>query len=249
MLRIFRNIRQKLAAENKVMAYLRYAIGEILLVMIGILLALQVNNWNEGRKQSELKTVYISRLVSDIQQDILNIQIIKKQTEEAQEIINNTIHILNTKSDLLKTMQVLEIYFEKGWDTRIFIANDNTYTDLLQTGNMSILKGNIEVENIIKYYASAKNSREADLGNENWVVSIDVSLTEKTSALEFDSVTRELFKDKDKQISIRDMIAHKEILERSAAAHYWYNNSSLRRLTIIENEAQKLLQTLNSELE
>jgi hypothetical protein len=40
MIRFFRNIRQKLAAENKVMAYLRYAIGEILLVVIGILIAL-----------------------------------------------------------------------------------------------------------------------------------------------------------------------------------------------------------------
>lgn len=249
MITFFRKIRQKLAAENKVMAYLRYAIGEILLVMIGILLALQVNNWNEGRKQSELKTVYISRLVSDIQQDTLNVQIIKKQTEEAQEIIKNTIHILNTESDLLKTMQVLENYFEKGWDTRIFIANDNTYADLLQTGNMSILKGNVKVEDIIKYYAFTKNSREADLGNENWVVSIDIALTERTSALEFDPVTRPLFVDKDKQVSIKNIMAQKELLERSAAAHYWYNNSSLRRLATIENEAQKLLQTLNSELE
>ena len=248
-MKIFRNIRKKLASENKVMAYLRYAIGEILLVMIGILLALQVNNWNEKRKQSELETVYISRLVSDIQQDTLNVQIIKKQTEEAQEIIKNTIHILNTESDLLKTMQVLENYFEKGWDNRIFIVNDNTYTDLLQTGNMSILKENIKVEDIIKYYASAKISREADLGNENWAVSIDIALTEKTSALEFDPVTRELFVDKDKQVSIKNMMANKELLKKSAAAHYWYNNSSLRRLATIENEAEKLLQTLNSELE
>ena len=51
MVKIFRNIRQKLASENKVMAYLHYAIGEILLVVIGILIALQVNNWNELRKQ------------------------------------------------------------------------------------------------------------------------------------------------------------------------------------------------------
>ena len=249
MLRLFRNIRQKLAAENKVMAYLRYAIGEILLVVIGILIALQINNWNEKRKQSELKTVYISRLILDIQQDTLNVQIIKKQTEEAQEIIKNTIHILNTESDLLKTMQALENYFEKGWDNRIFIVNDNTYTDLLQTGNMSILKEYIKVEDIIKYYASAKISREADLGNENWAVSIDIALTEKTSALEFDPVTRELFVDKDKQVSIKNMMANKELLGKSAAAHYWYNNSSLRRLTTIENEAQKLLQSLSNELE
>jgi Family of unknown function (DUF6090) len=54
MTKVFRNIRQKLAAENKVMAYLRYAIGEIVLVVIGILIALQINNWNEGRKSATL---------------------------------------------------------------------------------------------------------------------------------------------------------------------------------------------------
>ena len=61
MLRFFRNIRQKLAAENKVMAYLRYAIGEIILVVIGILIALQINNWNERRKKAAL--VVIKKLI------------------------------------------------------------------------------------------------------------------------------------------------------------------------------------------
>ena len=50
MIRFFRSIRQQLMNENKPAKYLKYAVGEVLLVMIGILLALQVNNWNEGRK-------------------------------------------------------------------------------------------------------------------------------------------------------------------------------------------------------
>ncbi len=50
MIKFFRNIRRKLATENKVASYLRYAIGEVILVVVGILIALQVNNWNEERK-------------------------------------------------------------------------------------------------------------------------------------------------------------------------------------------------------
>ena len=50
MIKFFRQIRYNLMSENKTGKYIKYALGEILLVMIGILLALQVNNWNEGRK-------------------------------------------------------------------------------------------------------------------------------------------------------------------------------------------------------
>ena len=50
MIIFFRKIRQRLLTENKFSKYLLYAIGEIALVMIGILLALQVNNWNEDQK-------------------------------------------------------------------------------------------------------------------------------------------------------------------------------------------------------
>ena len=50
MINLFRKTRQKLIKENRVSKYLLYAIGEILLVMIGILMALQVNNWNINTK-------------------------------------------------------------------------------------------------------------------------------------------------------------------------------------------------------
>lgn len=53
MLRLFRQIRQHLLSDNKFSKYLLYAVGEILLVVIGILIALQINNWNESRKQEE----------------------------------------------------------------------------------------------------------------------------------------------------------------------------------------------------
>ena len=51
MISFFRKIRKKLADDNKPVKYLRYAIGEIVLVVVGILIALQVNNWNEVRKE------------------------------------------------------------------------------------------------------------------------------------------------------------------------------------------------------
>jgi hypothetical protein len=74
MIKFFRKIRQGLLTENKFNKYLIYAIGEIALVMIGILLALQVNNWNEEKKQLQITNSYLKNLHSDFKQneDMMN---------------------------------------------------------------------------------------------------------------------------------------------------------------------------------
>ena len=69
MIKFFRKIRQNLLMENKTGKYLKYAIGEIVLVVIGILIALQINNWNEERKdQNRLLNIY-GLIYSDMEND------------------------------------------------------------------------------------------------------------------------------------------------------------------------------------
>lgn len=68
MLKFFRRIRQKLLLENRISKYLLYALGEILLVVIGILIALQINNWNESRKNKIKETTVLQSLEKDFQQ-------------------------------------------------------------------------------------------------------------------------------------------------------------------------------------
>lgn len=70
MIKFFRKIRQNLLYEGKTTKYLKYALGEILLVVIGILIALQINNWNEKRlKKEQLISVY-ERILTDIDNDV-----------------------------------------------------------------------------------------------------------------------------------------------------------------------------------
>jgi bacteriorhodopsin len=67
MIPFFRKIRKQLADDNKPMKYLWYAIGEIALVVIGILIALQINNWNESKKQEKNKnTIYKKKAAANI---------------------------------------------------------------------------------------------------------------------------------------------------------------------------------------
>ncbi|MFT5217503.1 MAG: hypothetical protein ACI83H_002642 [Glaciecola sp.] len=83
MIKFFRKIRQNLLLQNKISKNLLYAIGEIILVIIGILFALQINNWNEVQKQAvKIENIY-ANIQSDLKTDIDEFdKIIKKRTAQ-----------------------------------------------------------------------------------------------------------------------------------------------------------------------
>ncbi len=70
MIKFFRRIRQNLLSEQKTGQYLKYAIGEIVLVVIGILIALQINNWNENRKDATKEQELLLQLQSEFQSNL-----------------------------------------------------------------------------------------------------------------------------------------------------------------------------------
>jgi hypothetical protein len=69
MIKFFRKIRQKMLAENKFSKYLLYAIGEIVLVVIGILIALQINSWNDNRKAKIVENNFFANVLLDLERD------------------------------------------------------------------------------------------------------------------------------------------------------------------------------------
>lgn len=73
MLKFFRHIRKSILMENKTGKYFKYAIGEIVLVVIGILIALQVNSWNEKRKEQIKSNIFLSSLINDLKSDLVQL--------------------------------------------------------------------------------------------------------------------------------------------------------------------------------
>lgn len=72
MIKLFRNIRRNLLAEGKTSRYLKYAIGEIILVVIGILIALQINNWNEDRKVVKIELKLLEEVKTNLEATLAN---------------------------------------------------------------------------------------------------------------------------------------------------------------------------------
>ena len=70
MIKFFRKIRQKLLTENKISRYLIYAIGEIILVVVGILLALSINNWNNEQNRQKEEILILKEIAQNLQFDL-----------------------------------------------------------------------------------------------------------------------------------------------------------------------------------
>lgn len=84
---IFKNFRHHFTRQKKVKSYLLYAIGEIILVVIGILIALQVNNWNETRIEQRKITQYAKSLIQDLEGDIEMIDISAGQAKKRWRLL------------------------------------------------------------------------------------------------------------------------------------------------------------------
>ena len=106
MIKLFRKIRQNLLMENKTGKYLKYAIGEIVLVVFGILIALSINNWNEARKMKLQEKALLNNIIEDLKADSLEFQNslshLTKQLEVVDELITEPKNIgtMKSKDDL-----------------------------------------------------------------------------------------------------------------------------------------------------
>ena len=142
MIRFFRIIRQKLLSQNKFNKYMIYAIGEIILVVIGILLALKVNNWNV--KQNNLK--YEQSILIELQKEFQNncVQLEDKILMRKNLIMNSTQWLINVMNDDYSKVELDSINHHlsrtlivPSYDPMISIT-----TELINSGNLRLIQNN-----------------------------------------------------------------------------------------------------------
>ena len=151
MIKFFRNIRQSLLMENKTSKYLKYAIGEIILVVIGILIALQINNWNEQRKANRLEAEYYCRLLEDTQQDLEQVNEFIKASRERLLASNEAVRLLQKekakKVDVGHQLSrsISAIYSD-------FTPSNSAFEDLKSGANLNIIQDKNVIKAINNYF-------------------------------------------------------------------------------------------------
>ncbi len=145
MIKFFKHIRQNQIMENKTGKpalpagrYFKYAIGEIILVVIGILIALQINNWNEIRKEKNIETSILNELHSDFKSDLISLNEdieINTRAIQSNELITN---VLKSK---IEYHDSLDLHFGNIQYNAQFTVNTGGFENLKSRG-FEIIKNN-----------------------------------------------------------------------------------------------------------
>ncbi len=149
MLRFFRQIRQKLIEQENMRKYVWYALGEILLVVIGILIALQINNWNEQRIDQNYETTILLQIKESLQNDV---EYSKNQLARISRKREAANFILDTKSDQVEISDTL--FTEKAGQLSLTISmkfNKASYEALKSIGLDKIRDNELRL-NITNFY-------------------------------------------------------------------------------------------------
>ena len=138
MLTFFRRIRKELLDGGKTRRYLVYAIGEILLVMIGILLALQVNNWNEDTKDRKEEVQLLNGLADEFEENMDRIKRSMDANERSNSAANMLIEIIRS-GELMRIPDELDslIVTLTLWSS--FDASTGVVDEIINSGKLTII--------------------------------------------------------------------------------------------------------------
>ncbi len=137
MIKFFRRIRQNLLAENRFSKYLLYAIGEIILVVAGILIALQINNNNEARKQRALELHYLKNIKTDLELNIAHLDNYIVTREKAINSANTIIEHYEGKP--IEDLEVFNVHTVNIYTWQKFTQINNTFQELVNSGNLALI--------------------------------------------------------------------------------------------------------------
>ena len=238
MARIFNTIRQNLLAQGRVVRYLTYAIGEIMLVVVGILIAISINTWNKGREDLQAQYELLRDLRADllIQQELIAEQITFEelyiaQTDSARGFFSGLIDAVELQSLLLQLSA-----------RHTFVANKATASKMTSTGQIALLRNPELVNSIVRYYQLSDYNTAVTNNNNLFIVDLQFGAFVSSNALGFGStesgvVETRLTMDSQKRYLLQMQLRQRKDLARSAISRFnTLQASTTSLLEMVDNE-------------
>lgn len=138
MIKLLNNIRRNLIFEGKTIRYLKYAVGEIILVVIGILIALQVNNWNEQRKLSLERSEIIRSLISDLKTSRQRLAKMKAKNDHSIDLSSKFLSVSYLDTSTVP-VDSLKYYISGVFDFAYFQPVQTTYEQAVSSGKIGLI--------------------------------------------------------------------------------------------------------------
>ena len=151
MLKFFRRIRQNLLSESKTSQYFLYAFGEIILVVIGILIALQVNTWAENKKNNETEESYLKGIVVNLDEDLLELNSLLIQDTITFDAYTNILLPFSDKSVMIYSPDFLR-HIGYAQYTHEFDGNSIVFEDMKSSGKINFVRSDVLRFALLEYY-------------------------------------------------------------------------------------------------
>ncbi len=153
MINFFRKIRQRLLTENK---FSKYLIGEIVLVVIGILIALSINNWNSNRMDLATERDYVERLAEEIKADILYYEELKKSFLTKEKGLNRITKIWRSNSNYIPdSLQYINDFFQAANISTVY-KEPVVWSEMTQNGQLKLIRDKKLTSTLISYHNQVK---------------------------------------------------------------------------------------------
>ncbi len=245
MLKFFRKIRQQLLSENQFTKYLLYAIGEILLVMIGILLALQVNTWNETKKNQKVVHNLYENILTSLEGDSIDlvnvIERVNRGLESKRLLMENSYDSLITKYSIEELGRIVFGTSAVGFS---FFPRYGAYDQITNNGFLPLLRSEKVKNSLVELYERTYKRYEhidAEVEKNRFQLYPIISGDLQTFTPVFQLRLPEGF-DQEK------FRTHFDALARQCRSSYAINWSSRRALENIQKEVSALQRLIREEL-
>jgi len=158
MINFFRKTRKKMADDNRPLKYARYAIGEIVLVVVGILIALYLNDLKDQKNKNSLKEYYAQAIKTDLTRDQILINKIIDSVQSQRALMDVQISRIYSKTATIDTLiKIARHEFQPLTVTITF--NDNSMTSLISTGNLNLFETDFS-ELLLDLHTNRKEASE-----------------------------------------------------------------------------------------